>query len=359
VAGEDRAAGAAPAERPEIARLVAAGEDEGCVNLTELGEAMAALDLSDEEVAEVYAAIEERGLDVRDDCGRRDAPPARATNAQLAEGTTDALQLFLNEVRRHPLLTPAEERALAQRVEEGDPAAKERMVNSNLRLVVSIAKGYQGQELAFLDLIQEGVLGLIRAVEKFDWRRNLRFSTYATLWIRQAIQRALANQSRTIRLPVHVADRQRRIARAERALVTRLGRDPTDAEIAAESRLPLERVAEARELPRTVTSLDRGVGEDADTTLGELLAAPEEEPLAEVEIGLRADLLGRILGRLPERDRRVLEMRFGLGGGEPMTLDAVGRAMGVSRERVRQIERQALERLGREREAEALGELAA
>jgi RNA polymerase primary sigma factor len=348
-------------ERPELQALIAAGEDQGCINITQLGEVAAEAGLDDDEVGELHANLTERGIDVLDDCARVGVPPTRASNRELAESTTDAMQLFLNEIRRYPLLTREEERALAQRVEAGDPEAKERMVNSNLRLVVSIAKRYQGQgELTLLDLIQEGVLGLIRAVEKFDWRRGLKFSTYATLWIQQAIQRGLANQARSIRLPVHVVERQQRVTRAERTLLSRLGREPTDEEIAAQSRLPVERVAEVRELPRTVTSLDRPVGEDSDTSLGELIADEGDDgPTADLELSLREDLLGRALAELPERERIVLESRYGLGDQQPETLQEVGRKLGVTRERVRQIERQALDRLARARESEALRDLAA
>ena len=348
-------------DRPELQSLIAAGEDQGCVNITQLGEVAADAGLDDDEVAELHANLSERGIDVLDDCARVGVPPTRTTNRELAESTTDAMQLFLNEVRRYPLLTREEERELAQRVEAGDAEAKERMVNSNLRLVVSIAKRYQGQgELTLLDLIQEGVLGLIRAVEKFDWRRGLKFSTYATLWIQQAIQRGLANQARSLRLPVHVVERQQRVTRAERTLLARLGREPTDEEIATQSRLPVERVAEVRELPRTVTSLDRPVGEDGDTSLGELIAdEADEAPTAELEVSLREELLGRALAELPERERDVLEARYGLGDHEPETLQQVGRRLGVTRERVRQIERQALDRLARARESEALRDLAA
>ena len=348
-------------ERPELQALIAAGEDQGCINITQLGEVAVEAGLDDDEVAELHANLSERGIDVLDDCARVGVPLNRTSNRELAESTTDAMQLFLNEVRRYPLLTREEERELAQRVEAGDPEAKERMVNSNLRLVVSIAKRYQGQgELTLLDLIQEGVLGLIRAVEKFDWRRGLKFSTYATLWIQQAIQRGLANQARSIRLPVHVVERQQRVTRAERALLARLGREPTDEEIAAQSRLPVERVAEVRELPRTVTSLDRPVGEDGDTSLGELISDDGDEgPTADLEVSLREDLLERALAELPERERIVLESRYGLGDQPPETLQEVGRKLGVTRERVRQIERQALDRLARARESEALRDLAA
>src|SRR5262245_63801929 len=230
-------------DRPELQALIAAGDEQGCINVTQLGEVAADAGLDDDEVAALHANLTERGIDVLDDCARIGVPPTRATNRELAESTTDAMQLFLNEVRRYPLLTREEERELAQRVEAGDAEAKERMVNSNLRLVVSIAKRYQGQgELTLLDLIQEGVLGLIRAVEKFDWRRGLKFSTYATWWIRQAVQRGVQNKSRTIRVPVHVAELERKAARVERELTGKLGRHPTEEEVAEAAKIPLDKL---------------------------------------------------------------------------------------------------------------------
>jgi RNA polymerase primary sigma factor len=346
------------AERPEIAALLEEGAEQGCLNQSQVAETIESLGLDDDDVTEVYHAIRERGLELSDDCGRVGVPPTVTTNGALAESTTDALELFLRDVRRYPLLTADEEKELSRRVEAGDREAKDRMVNSNLRLVVSIARRYQNQGLSLLDLIQEGTLGLIRAVEKFDWRRGFRFSTYATLWIQQAIQRALANQARVIRLPVHVVEHQQRIARAERRLTPSLGRDPTDAELAEASRLSEERVAQVRELPRAVTSLDRPVDEEGDTELGDLIAAEPEEPLADLEVSLRAELLERALEELPERDARVIRLRFGLGGNEPRTLEQVGRELGLTRERVRQIERRALERLANAREAQALREAA-
>ena len=212
--------------RPEVAALLARGEERGCVNLSELDELMQALDLSDADVDVLEAYIESHGIELSDDCGRSAVEPTTFRNGELAAATTDALQLFLNEIRRYPLLTAEEEVELAKRIEQGDLEAKERMINSNLRLVVSIAKKYQGQELSLLDLIQEGIFGLIRAAEKFDWRKGYKFSTYATFWIRQAIQRGLANKARTIRIPVHIGQRERKIARAERELLAKLGREP-------------------------------------------------------------------------------------------------------------------------------------
>src|ERR1043166_7176781 len=218
-----------------IETLTAEGGPQGCVNLTRLNEFAAEHELDDEDVRSLYEQLDERGVEVSDDCGRETERPTYI-NGDLAVQTTDALQLFLNEAGRWPLLTAQEEVELAKRIERGDMEAKERMINSNLRLVVSIAKRYQGHGLSLLDLIQEGIIGLIRAVEKFDWRRGFKFSTYATWWIRQAAQRGVANKSRTIRIPVHIAEREQRIARAERELSTKLGRVPSDEEIAKRAR---------------------------------------------------------------------------------------------------------------------------
>ena len=213
--------------RPEVAALARpGGEESGCVNLSDFCELVKDARAEDDASTDVQDALDERGLEVTDDCGTADVAPTRVRGDELAASTTDAMQLFLNEMRRHPLLTAEEEVELAKRIEQGDAAAKERMINSNLRLVVSIAKRYQGQELPLLDLIQEGILGLIRAAEKFDWRRGYKFSTYATFWIRQAIQRGIANKARTIRIPVHIGQRERKIARAERELQAELGREP-------------------------------------------------------------------------------------------------------------------------------------
>ena len=338
--------------------LIAHGEGEGCVNLSELTELSQALDLDDDRNAEVHERIEARGLEVTDDCGRSDAGEVRYENGDVADTTTDALQLFLNDIRRYPLLTKDEETELAKRIEQGDLEAKERMINSNLRLVVSNAKKYQGQELPLLDLIQEGIFGLIRATEKFDWRRGFKFSTYATFWIRQAIQRGLANRSRTIRIPVHIGQRERKIARVQRELSTKLGREPTDEEIAAAAELPVEQIHEVQEVARTVASLDRPVGEDGDSSLGDLLESDEEGPDEEVEVSLREEALRSAVESLPDRERAVVRLRYGIDGDEPTPLRETGRRLGLSPERVRQVEAQALRRLAVTREIEALREAA-
>ena len=269
-------------------------------------------------------------------------------------GTTDSLTLFMNAAGRYELLTAAEEVALAKRIERGDRTAKELMINSNLRLVVSIAKKYQGHGLSLLDLIQEGIIGLIRAVEKFDWRRGYKFSTYATWWIRQAVQRGVANKAREIRIPVHIVEREQKIARAERELTPKLGRPPEDAEVAEAAKLPLKQVREVREAARAVTSLDRPMA-DSDTSLGELISGEEAGPEEEVTVSLDMEVLRRAVSQLPERERDVVKLRYGLNGDiEPKSLEEIGRRLGITRERVRQIEAEALERLAVQREIEAL-----
>jgi RNA polymerase primary sigma factor len=271
----------------------------------------------------------------------------------------DSLQLFLNEVSRHSLLTADEESDLAQRIERGDFDAKERMVNSNLRLVVSIAKHYRGQDVPITDLIQEGILGLIRAVEKFDWRRGLKFSTYATPWIRQSIERGIAYKARTIRIPVHVLQRERKIRRTVPVLTARYGREPTEEELATEVELPLHQVREVREAARAVTSLDRPVGEDDGTSLGELFASEEEEPVEEVEREVREQVVQRAVSELPAPEREILRRRYGLTDDRrPQSVEQVVRSLGVSRAEVRHLESCALERLAHTRELEAVREVA-
>ena len=342
-----------------IKALIAHGEDEGCVCMSELERLTAELELDDEQVAGVYQEIEERGLEITDDCCKEDAPAVTYVNGDLVNATTDALQLFLNEAGRYKLLTATEEVALSKLIERGDKAAKDLMVNSNLRLVVSIAKKYQGHGLSLLDLIQEGIIGLIRAVEKFDWRRGYKFSTYATWWIRQAVQRGVANKSRTIRIPVHILERETKIARVERALVTELERQPTDDEIAKRVKLPVKQVREVRNAARAVTSLDKPLGDDSDSSLGDIVATTEHDFEEEIHVGLTEETLHRAVGALPEREQDVVKLRYGMNGDqEPKSLDEIGRRLGITRERVRQIEAQALRRLAVNREIEALGSAA-
>ena len=341
-----------------FASLLMRGEDQGCINLSEFHNLVHSLDLEEDEVSNLYEQLEQRGIDVTDDCGR-ETPDATYVNGDLAVSTTDALQLFLNEIGRYPLLTAHEEVELAKAIERGDQAAKERMINSNLRLVVSIAKKYQGHGLTLLDLIQEGIIGLIRAVEKFDWRKGYKFSTYATWWIRQAVQRGVANKARTIRIPVHIVEREQRISRAERELAAKHERDPTDEEIAKAAKLPIKQVREVRTAARAVASLDKPVGGESDTTFGDLVAGHEKPPEEELTVSLHEDVLRRAVSQLPEREREIVQLRYGLNGDtDPRSLEDIGRRLGLTRERVRQIEAQALERLAMQREIEALRDAA-
>src|SRR6185437_13271201 len=276
-----------PGVEERIAALIEAGRPVDCVDLSEVDSLVQEMNLSDEEADLVQQRIESAGLSLEDDCGKQAAEPAGYRNGDLAETTTDALQLFFNEMRRYPLLSKEEEIELAQRIERGDLESKERLINSNLRLVVSNARRYMRQDLNLLDLIQEGILGLIRAAEKFDWRKGYKFSTYATFWIRQAIQRGVANKSRTIRIPVHIGQRERKIARVERELALKLGRPPSDEEIAKTAELPVDQIEEVREAARTITSLDRPVGEEGESSLGDMLPSDAPKPADEVSVTLR------------------------------------------------------------------------
>jgi RNA polymerase primary sigma factor len=339
----------------QLRALLEHAEELGCVNLTAFTTLVQELELDDEEVTTLYEQLDERGIEVTDDCGIPDLSATTYANPQVAAMTSDSLQLFLNEAGRYPLLTAAEEVELAKLIERGDKAAKDRMVNSNLRLVVSIAKKYQGHGLSLLDLIQEGIIGLIRAVEKFDWRRGYKFSTYATWWIRQAVQRGVANKSRTIRIPVHIVEREQKIARAERDLIVQLERPPTDEELAKKTKLQVKHVREVRNAARTVASLDKPVGDDSDTSFGDLIAQDASDVAEEVVVGLGEDALHRAVETLPEREKLVIKLRYGLDGdNEPMSLEHIGRMMGITRERVRQIETQALGRLAQQREVAGL-----
>ena len=339
----------------ELKALIELGEREGCIELSELARVTETLELEEDDVERLYEDLQQRGIELSDDCGRAETPDSTYVNGNLAESTTDALQLFLNEMGRYKLLTAEEEVELAKRIERGDKEAKDLMINSNLRLVVSIAKKYQGHGLSLLDLIQEGIIGLIRAVEKFDWRRGFKFSTYATWWIRQAVQRGVANKARDIRIPVHIVDRERKIARAERELTAKLGRPPDEEEVAKATKLPLKQLREVRQAARAVTSLDRPVGEEGAATFGELVAGDEPGPEETLHVSLEEDTLRRAIRQLPDREREVVQLRYGLNGDNtPKSLEEIGRRLGLTRERVRQVEAEALERLAVNREIEAL-----
>jgi RNA polymerase primary sigma factor len=343
-----------------LAALLARGEESGCVNLSEAEALIEELDLGGEDEATFFEEAERRGIEITDDCSREAEDTSYAPGA-LTAVTTDALQLFLNEAARWPLLTADEEIELAKAIERGDARAKERMINSNLRLVVSIAKRYQGHGLTLLDLIQEGIIGLIRAVEKFDWRKGYKFSTYATWWIRQAVQRGVGNKARAIRVPVHVLDRERRLARAEQELQTKLGRPPTDDELAKAAKLSRRQLTQVREAARVVTSLDKPLRDEDAGSLGDVVAvAPEHEGEGELSVDLREAAVHQALEHLSEREQRLIRLRFGLDGenARPHSLEEIGRILGVSRERVRQLERDALERLALSRELDAVRDAA-
>jgi RNA polymerase primary sigma factor len=339
-----------------IRALLAYGEETGCIELSEVAQLAEELDLSDAAVESLLDTIESSDIELADDCGRALAEHVSYANDALAAVTTDALQLFLREVNRFELLTAAQEVELAKRIERGDRHAKTLMINANLRLVISIARRYQGNELTLLDLIQEGILGLIRATEKFDWRRGYKFSTYATWWIRQAVERGIANGARTIRVPVYVVEREKKIARAQRRLTTSRGRQPTDEEIAEAAGMPIEQVREIQAAARTVTSLDKPLAEQ-ETSLTDVIASPDTQPAEEVELSLREEVVRTALDQLPADQRTVLELRYGLNeADEPQTIAEVVEKLGMSRNKVRRLEADALGRLARTREIAALRE---
>ena len=342
-----------------LTALIDRAEEEGCANLSQFSELVQELELDEEELSRIYEELAERGIELSDDCGVVKNDDTVVVNGDLATATTDALQLFLNEAGRYKLLTAEEEVELAKRIERGEKDAKDLMINSNLRLVVSIAKRYQGHGLSLLDLIQEGIIGLIRAAEKFDHRRGFKFSTYATWWIRQAVQRGVANKSRTIRIPVHIVEREQKIARAERELVVKLGRQPTDQELAKAAKLPVKQVREVKQAARAVTSLDRPIGDEGSGSYGDLFAAEQAGTEEEIEISLREETLRKAIADLPDREQTVLKLRYGMNGDrDPMSLEAIGKELGITRERVRQIEANALETLSMLREVAGLREAA-
>ena len=331
----------------EVTVFLEEAEERGTVDEAALEALVVEHELEDEDLAELRAELEARGVEIADDGSEEpavDAGPARVAVA------SDSLTQFMNEIGRYSLLTAADEVELAKRVERGDEAAKERMITSNLRLVVSIAKRYQGHGVPLGDLVQEGIIGLNRAVEKFDWRRGFKFSTYATWWIRQACQRAISNQSRTIRVPTHVHERRVRLSRARQRFAVEHGREPTTDELAAASGLELRHVEEALGAVEASVSLDQPIGDDDGGSFGDLFADPSAvDPAEETGETLRQEAVRTALRALPEQQRRILELRFGFDGDQ-RPLETIGRELGISRERVRQLERDALARLAEELE---------
>jgi RNA polymerase primary sigma factor len=337
-----------------IEDLLAKAEEVGILGFSDVAEAVEGHEIEPDRIESLYREAERRGIALADDVERDESPDPTFTHAAVADATSDSLQLFLRDIAQRPLLTASEEVELAKRIERGDQAAKDRMIEANLRLVVANAKRYRGLGLPFLDLIQEGILGLIRAVEKFDYRRGFKFSTYATWWIRQAMQRGLQHHARTIRIPVHIGQELTKLRAAERKLTSELGRDPTDAELANAIGVDADRIEELRSAERVPVSLETPVGGEGDAELGSLLPSDAPEPLEEVALELEEESIHRALERLDPNARRVIEMRFGLGGQEPLTLREVAKRMDLSPEGVRKLERRALRRLAEERELQAL-----
>ena len=362
-------------DNDELQALIATGQERGYLRLEEVAAALSEVEVTREYVGALYAHLTEQGIELHGADGKAvagadgtgngssstapdggAAEPDDAPELDLTvEPSLDSLRLYLRAIGRVGLLTSAQEVDLASRIERGDMAAKQHMIEANLRLVVSIAKGYMGRGLGFLDLIQEGSLGLIRAVEKFDHRRGYKFSTYATWWIRQAVTRAIADKARTIRIPVHMAERLSKLGQVERQLVQQLGREPTTEELAEALDRPVREVKEMKRIAQSPISLERPVGEDEDSELGDLIEDDGSiSPLDQTIDNLRRETLARALGSLPGRERGVIAMRYGLDGEEPRTLEEVGRAFGVTRERIRQIETHTLRKLKSLPEAERL-----
>jgi RNA polymerase primary sigma factor len=353
---------------PELQALVALGRERGYLTFEQIASTLEEVEVTKEQVAGLHAQLVGDGVEVIAEDGVSAYKEQRAeasANGQprkqeldlTIEPSLDSLRLYLRSIGRVDLLTAGQEVELAKRIERGDMVAKRQMVEANLRLVVSIAKGYLGRGLSFLDLIQEGSLGLIRAVEKFDYRRGYKFSTYATWWIRQAVTRAIADKARTIRIPVHMVEKLNRVAHVERQLVQKFGREPEPAEIAEELRWPLGEVREILRVAQLPVSLEKPVGDEDDSELGDFVADETvAEPFEEASEHLQKEGVRKALGALPERERQVIELRYGLTGMEPMTLEEVGNTFGVTRERIRQIENNTLKKLQHLPEAQMLRE---
>jgi RNA polymerase primary sigma factor len=336
---------------PELATLLRDAEAAGTLDLAEAVALCEELGLEGS-VEEVRAEAERRGIEI---AGEHLAAPRQPAAAEDGTGPLgDSLQLFLRDVSQRRLLTAAEEVQLSKRIERGDQQAKTHMIESNIRLVVSNAKRYRGLGLPFLDLIQEGMLGLIRAVEKFDHRRGYKFSTYATWWIRQAMQRGVQQHSRTIRIPVHIGQELTKVRAEERKLAATLGREPTLEELAERTGFEIERLDELRSVERVPVSLETPVGDDGGTALGELVPKEGPSPLEEVAVAFEERSIEQALRSLEPNERKVVELRFGLGGREPMALREVGKLTGLSSEGVRKLERRALRKLGEQQELRSL-----
>jgi RNA polymerase primary sigma factor len=363
----DREAASSAPEIEELAGLIALGRERGFLTYEQISSTLEEVEITKEQVSQLHANLVEHGVDViaedgvsayKEQRGGSADGPGATKKEELdltVEPSLDSLRLYLRSIGRVDLLTAAQEVELAKRIERGDMLAKRQMVEANLRLVVSIAKGYLGRGLSFLDLIQEGSLGLIRAVEKFDYRRGYKFSTYATWWIRQAVTRAIADKARTIRIPVHMVEKLNRVAHVERQLVQRLGREPDPGEIAEELRWPVSDVRDILRVAQLPVSLEKPVGDEDESELGDFVADDAVlEPFEEASEHMQKEGVRRALDALPERERQVIELRYGLGGAEPLTLEEVGRTFGVTRERIRQIENNTLKKLKRLPEAQML-----
>ncbi|HKI66868.1 MAG TPA: sigma-70 family RNA polymerase sigma factor [Solirubrobacterales bacterium] len=367
--GLNQDSGEQPVGPQELQALVALGRERGYLTFEQIASTLEEVEVTKEQVAGLHAHLVENGVEVISEDGVSAYKEQRAEAANGAgaarkqeldltvEPSLDSLRLYLRSIGRVDLLTAAQEVELAKRIERGDMIAKRQMVEANLRLVVSIAKGYLGRGLSFLDLIQEGSLGLIRAVEKFDYRRGYKFSTYATWWIRQAVTRAIADKARTIRIPVHMVEKLNRVAHVERQLVQKYGREPEPAEIAEELRWPLGEVREILRVAQLPVSLEKPVGDEDDSELGDFVADDTvAEPFEEASEHLQKEGVRRALDSLPDRERQVIELRYGLTGMEPLTLEEVGNTFGVTRERIRQIENNTLKKLQHLPEAQMLRE---
>jgi RNA polymerase primary sigma factor len=350
----------------ELHKLVAEGKEKGFLSYDEIVNGLEDVELSKEQVEDFYTYLVEHGVDLVEG-EQHKAPPheqqppedekaVAAPKLDLTvEPSLDSLRHYLREIGKVNLLTADQEVTLAKRIERGDMGAKTEMIEANLRLVVSIAKGYLGRGLSFLDLIQEGSLGLIRAVEKFDYRKGYKFSTYATWWIRQAVTRAIADKARTIRIPVHMVEKLNKVVHIERQLVQRLGREPSPEEIAEELEMTTDEVREILRMSQLPISLEKPIGEEEDSSLGDFVEdEAAESPFDTAQLSLRREDVEMALNALPRREREVIELRYGLLGGEPRTLEEVGRAFGVTRERIRQIENNTLKKLEHLPEAQAL-----